>query len=82
MNNERKAEHQAHQKTTIKENRKSLTMEEASDYLQISKSHLYKFTYTKRISHYKPGGKIIYFFKNELDEWIAENKIQIGGVGV
>ena len=55
---------------------KPFTFEEASEYLQISKSYLYKLTSTKQILHYKPNGKLIYFIKDELDDWIMQNQIK------
>ena len=37
-----------------------LTVEEASEFLGLSTSRLYKMTSNKEIPHYKPGGKKIY----------------------
>ena len=34
---------------------------------------LYKLTANKVIPHYKPRGKMIYFAKEELDEWVLQN---------
>ncbi len=51
-----------------------LTIEEASQYLGISKSNLYKKTSAQRIPHYKPEGKIIYFQREELDSWMLRNR--------
>jgi excisionase family DNA binding protein len=47
-----------------------LTFKEACTYLGYAPSYLYKLTYRKIIPHYKPTGKMIFFSKNELDEWI------------
>ncbi len=49
---------------------KPLTFKEACSYLGYAPSYLYKLTYRKVIPHYKPTGKMIFFSKNELDEWI------------
>lgn len=51
-----------------------LTLEESADYLQLSKSALYKMTSKKEIPFYNPGGKKIYFKKLELDNWVLSNK--------
>ncbi|MCK4676772.1 MAG: helix-turn-helix domain-containing protein [Bacteroidales bacterium] len=51
-----------------------LTFKEAAAYLGLSKSYLYKLTSAERISHYKPQGKLIYFKKNELDNWLLRNR--------
>ncbi len=53
-----------------KKDDKPLTFKEACAYLGYAPSYLYKLTYRKVIPHYKPTGKMIFFFKNELDEWI------------
>ena len=34
---------------------------------------LYKLTSGKEIPHYKPRGKMIYFAKVHLDEWLLQN---------
>lgn len=52
-----------------------LTLEEAAEYMQLSKSALYKLTSSKKIPYYVPGGKIIYFRRIELDEWLIFNRI-------
>lgn len=55
---------------TYRQTSKPLTFKEACAYLGYAPSYLYKLTYQKIIPHYKPTGKIIFFSKNELDEWI------------
>lgn len=52
-----------------------LTLEEAAEYLQLSKSCLYKMTSSKEIPYYVPGGKKIYFRRIELDNWILNSKV-------
>ena len=42
-------------------------------YIGVSDSMLYKLTANKEIPHYKPRGKMIYFAKEELDEWLLQN---------
>lgn len=51
-----------------------LTFNEASIYLEVSHSHLYKMTSTGVVPCYKPNGKKIYFNRKELDEWLMSNK--------
>jgi excisionase family DNA binding protein len=51
-----------------------LTLEEASKYLVVSKSSLYKKTSTNQIPFYKPNGKIIYFKREDLDQWMLTNR--------
>lgn len=75
MNNKHKAVKLTHPKSIKEENQKLLNFVEAAKYLSLSQSHLYKLTSTKRITHYKPGGKIIYFMKSELDDWVYSKQI-------
>ena len=52
-----------------------LNLEEAAGFLGIAKSTLYKMTHENRIPFYKPAGKLIYFEKSVLLEWIRSNRI-------
>jgi excisionase family DNA binding protein len=53
---------------------KPLSFKEACAYLGFAPSYLYKLTYRKVIPHYKPTGKMLFFSKCELDEWIFEKR--------
>ena len=57
-----------------KKDDKPLSFKEACAYLGFAPSYLYKLTYRKVIPHYKPTGKMLFFSKNELDEWIFEKR--------
>jgi excisionase family DNA binding protein len=52
-----------------------LNLQEASAYLNISGSTIYKRTSQGNIPHYKPNGKLILFKKEDLDEWIEARRI-------
>lgn len=52
-----------------------LTSEEASRYMGVSKSYLYKLTMRMEIPHYKPMGKMCYFNRHELEQWLQSNRI-------
>lgn len=52
-----------------------LTIDEASIFLGISKSTLWKYTSQNKIPHYK-SGKRLYFKKSELEEWMLSNKVK------
>ncbi len=58
---------------TIYTTKKVFTFQEACMYIGISESMLYKLTSSKEIPHYKPRGKMIYFAKEELDDWLLRN---------
>lgn len=52
-----------------------LTSDEAARYLGISKSYLYKLTMQQKIPHYKPLGKMCYFNREELEQWLQTNRV-------
>lgn len=52
-----------------------LNMKEVCQYLDISQSLLYKLTCSGEIPHFKPRGKMIFFEKKELIEWIKEGNL-------
>ncbi len=54
-----------------------IPLNEAAEFLKVSKSCLYKKTSQKQIPYYKPPGcKQIYFRKTELEEWLLSNKVK------
>lgn len=56
--------------------RKLITLKEACNYLGISRSHMYKLTSSKRIRHYKPSGKVIYFNVEDLNDYIKSSEVK------
>lgn len=52
-----------------------LTSDETAQYMGISKSYLYKLTMRGEIPHYKPMGKLCYFNRGELEEWLQSNRV-------
>lgn len=51
-----------------------LTSDEAARYMGISKSYLYKLTMRGEIPHYKPMGKMCYFNRAEMEQWLQQNR--------
>lgn len=51
-----------------------LNLEEASTFLGIAKSTLYKMTHTNVIPYFKPAGKLIFFEKKALLDWVRGAK--------
>jgi len=49
---------------------KPLTLVEAAKFLDLIQSHLYKLTSERKIPHFKPNGKKIYFDEDELVQWL------------
>ena len=52
---------------------KPLTLMEAAKFLDLSRSHLYKLTSERKIPHFKPNGKKIYFDESEIVQWLKRN---------
>ena len=48
---------------------------QAAKYLGLSHSSLYKLTSAKKISHWKPGGKLVFFSKQDLDNYVWQNRV-------
>lgn len=54
-------------------NKKVLTFDEVCDYTGLSRSYLYKLTSSGIIPHSKPNGKVIFFDKEKLNNWLLKN---------
>ena len=52
-----------------------LTSDEAAKYMGVSKSYLYKLTMNQQIPHFKPMGKMCYFNRQELEQWLQSNRV-------
>lgn len=47
-----------------------LNLEEASAFLGIAKSTLHKMTHLNQLPYFKPAGKLIFFEKKALLDWV------------
>lgn|SRR5690554_4368528 len=54
-----------------------LTFEEVCSYTGLSRSDLYKLTCTNKIPHSKPFGKMLYFDRREINNWLLQNPTTI-----
>ena len=52
-----------------------LTSQEVARYMGVSRSYLYKLTMRREIPHYKPMGKICYFNRQEVEQWLQSNRV-------
>lgn len=52
-----------------------LTVQEAADYLNLSSSLVYKLTSRHDLPIYKPNGKTIFIRRDDLNRWIARNRV-------
>ena len=50
-----------------------LTLADVTALYGISKNYLYRLTCTGKIPHYKPIGKMIFFSKKEVEDWLRRN---------
>lgn len=55
--------------------KKVLSLEDVTLLTGLSKSHIYKLTYSHQIPHYKPTGKQIYFDRDEIESWLKRNRV-------
>lgn len=53
-----------------------LTTTEAAHYLGVKPSYLYKMMMRRAIPYYKPGGKLCFFAKDDLDAWLTSIRIK------
>lgn len=51
-------------------------IEKASQYLGLSKSQIYRLTSQNQISYFKPNGKKVYFYKDDLNNYINQHRIK------
>jgi excisionase family DNA binding protein len=56
--------------------KKIFSFDEASRFLNLSKSYLYQLTSKGLIPHYKPQGKMLYFERVELESWLLQNPVK------
>ena len=55
---------------------KPLTLKEAAEFLDFSRSYLYRLTSQGRVPCYKSEGKRVYFDRAELVNWLKRNRIR------
>lgn len=53
-----------------------LTLDDVEILTGLSKSYLYRLTSTKQIPYYKPNGKLTFFDRKEVEEWLKQNRIE------
>jgi len=76
MENEILKEFQGLKNLTLLGAKQALTMDDAALLTGLSKSHLYKLCCKKSIPYYKNGGKLTYFDKGELTEWLLQHRVK------
>lgn len=57
-----------------------LNFKEAAQYMSVSESFLYKLSSKRKIAHTKPNNKLIFFKKQDLDNWLLQNPVKTAEV--
>lgn len=52
-----------------------MSFSEAASYIKVSEAHLYEMNVKRVIPFTKPGGKLVYYQKRDLDKWISRNPV-------
>ena len=61
----------------MKNNEKQiLSFKESIEFMDVSKSFLYKMTSEGKINFYKPNNGKIYFRKEDLENWMMQNEVK------
>lgn len=50
-----------------------LNVEELSEYSGFTKSYIYKLVHHSKIPYSKPNGKVLFFERKKIDEWLLQN---------
>ena len=65
-----------HKENESNNERGLLTTTEAAHYLGVKPSYLYKMMMRRAIPYYKPGGKLCFFSRDDLDAWLTSIRIK------
>lgn len=57
--------------------KKVLTFEDVALLTGLSKSYLYKLTSANQIPFYRPTGKQLFFDREEIENWLKQNKQEV-----
>jgi len=53
-----------------------LNFEEVKWLTGLSASHLYKLTASRNIPHFRPSGKMLYFDRKEIENWMKRGRVK------
>ena len=51
------------------------SINDVCNYLGVSKSFVYKLSFNNTIPKYCPGGKLVWFKKSDVDDWVSKCRI-------
>ena len=52
-----------------------LDLSDVSELTGMCKGTIYRLTSEKKIPHYKPTAKLLYFDRNEIEAWMKQNRV-------
>ena len=61
--------------TMVSNSEEFLSIDKVADYLNLSKSAIYKFTMKNEIPYFKRSRKL-YFKRKEIEKWLEEGKVK------
>lgn len=53
-----------------------LSIQELADYTGLSVAYIYRLTHLRKIPHYKPLGKKLFFKIDEVREWLTAKRVK------
>ena len=53
-----------------------LSVDDVALITGLSKNYIYKLTSSRQIPYYKPNGKLMYFDKKEIEDWMRQNRME------
>lgn len=56
---------------------KILKISDVAELTGFSTNYLYKLTARKKIRHFKPTGKVIFFRESDVYEFLSKNEIEV-----
>lgn len=62
------------EKLLVRNAKPILTVDDLINYSGYSRSYIYKLVHRKEIPFYKPGGKNLFFKREEINDWLLQNK--------
>lgn len=64
------------ERETEAKNREMLTVNDAAKFLNVSAPTIYALCHKRRLPHYKPNNKQLFFDRDELKSWMKRNRIE------
>lgn len=52
-----------------------LTLDETAKYMGVKNTHIYRLMRERQITFSKPTGKIVYFKKSDIEEYMSRNTV-------